>query len=93
MKQFNWNTEKNQTLIAERGISFEDILFAIQSGDLLDDVAHPNPDKYSNQRMFVVDVDNYVYLVPYVEISEEIFLKTIIPSRKATKHYLRGGHD
>ena len=93
MKQINWNTEKNQVLIAERGISFEDILFAIQSGDLLDDVAHPNPDKYSNQKMFVVNVDDYVYLVPYVETSEEIFLKTIIPSRKATKHYLRGGHD
>ncbi|WP_020485340.1 BrnT family toxin [Methylomonas sp. MK1] len=93
MKQFNWNTEKNQTLIAERGISFEDVVFAIQSGDLLDDVAHPNPDKYSNQRIFVVDVDSYVYLVPYVETNEEIFLKTIIPSRKATKHYLRGGHD
>lgn len=93
MKQFNWNTEKNQALIAERGISFEDVLYAIQSGDLLDDVAHPNPDKYSNQKMFVVDVDDYVYLVPYVETSEEIFLKTIIPSRKATKHYLRGGHD
>lgn len=93
MKQINWNTEKNQVLIAERGISFEDVLFAIQSGDLLDDVAHPNPDKYSNQKMFVVNIDDYVYLVPYVETGEEIFLKTIIPSRKATKHYLRGRHD
>jgi len=60
---------------------------------LLDDATHPNPDKYSNQRMLVVDVDNYAYLVPYVETSEEIFLKTIIPCRKARKHHLRDGHD
>jgi hypothetical protein len=54
----------------------------------LDDIAHPNPDKYSGQRMFVLNIDDYVHLVPYVESQEEIFLKTIIPSRKATKEYL-----
>jgi len=91
VKRINWNTEKNQTLITERGISFEDILFAIQSGDLLDDVTHHNVDKYSHQKMFVINVEGYDYLVPYVETIEEIFLKTIIPSRKATKKYLQGG--
>jgi uncharacterized DUF497 family protein len=88
MKQINWNAEKNQTLMKERGISFEDIVFSIQQGDLLDDLCHPNKDKYPNQRLFVVNVDGYAHLVPYVENEEEIFLKTIIPSRKATKKYL-----
>jgi uncharacterized DUF497 family protein len=88
MKQINWNAEKNQTLMKERSISFEDIVFSIQQGDLLDDLCHPNKDKYPNQRLFVVNVDGYAHLVPYVENEEEIFLKTIIPSRKATKKYL-----
>ena len=87
MKQINWNAEKNQTLMKERGISFEDIVFSIQQGDLLDDLCHPNKDKYPNQRLFVVNVEGYAHLVPYVENEEEIFLKTIIPSRKATKKY------
>lgn len=90
MKSFNWNHTKNQWLIKERDISFDDILFYILKGQLLDNVEHPNRDKYPNQRMFIVEVDSYAYLVPYVESDEEIFLKTIIPSRKATKHYLRG---
>jgi len=88
MKQINWNAEKNQTLMKERSISFEDIVFSIQQGDLLDDLCHPNKDKYPNQRLFVVNVEGYAHLVPYVENEEEIFLKTIIPSRKATKKYL-----
>jgi uncharacterized DUF497 family protein len=88
MKQINWNAEKNQTLMKERSISFEDIVFSIQQGDLLDDLCHLNKDKYPNQRLFVVNVDGYAHLVPYVENEEEIFLKTIIPSRKATKKYL-----
>ncbi|MFD2231301.1 BrnT family toxin [Alkalimarinus sediminis] len=88
MKQINWNAEKNQTLMKERGISFEDIVFSIQQGDLLDDLCHPNKDKYPNQRLFVVNVEGYAHLVPYVENEEEIFLKTSIPSRKATKKYL-----
>lgn len=88
MKPINWNPEKNQALIEERDISFEDVIFSLQSGDLLDDMVHPNKEKYSHQRMFVVSIDDYAYLVPYVENDEEIFLKTIIPSRKATRHYL-----
>jgi len=88
MKPINWNASKNGKLIVERGISFEDIVFALQSGWLLDDMAHPNKDKYPNQHIFVIAINDYVYLVPYVENDEEIFLKTIVPSRKATRLYL-----
>lgn len=95
MKVFNWNSENNRILIDEREISFEDIIFSIQQGDLLDDLIHPNSDKYSNQKILIVNVDdyNYAYLVLYVENDTEIFLKTIIPSRKATKEYLRGAYE
>ena len=88
MKSFNWNRTKNQKLIAERNLSFDDILFYIQKGQLLDDIEHPNRLKYPNQRIFIVNVDDYAYLVPYVENDDEIFLKTIIPSRKATRQYI-----
>jgi len=88
MKSINWNSDKNRKLIEERGISFENIVFALQSGCLLDDVEHPNKNKYSHQRVFIVEMDDYAYLVPYVESDEEIFLKTIVPSRNATKQYL-----
>ncbi len=88
MKPINWNSTKNQQLISERGISFEDVVFYLQQGALLDDIEHPNNDKYPNQRIFLINIDDYVYLVPYVENAKEIFLKTVIPSRKATKAYL-----
>jgi len=88
MKPINWNSTKNQQLVAQRGISFEDIVFYMQQGQLLDDIKHPNSDKYPGQRIFVINVDNYVCLVPYVENRQEIFLKTVIPSRKATRQYL-----
>lgn len=90
MKIFNWNSSKNQELIRERGKSFEEVIFHIQNGDLLDDIAHPNTQEYSHQRIFVVEINEYVYLIPYVENDEEIFLKTVIPSRKFTKLYLGG---
>lgn len=77
----------------ERGISFEDVLFAFQAGRLLDDLAHPNDNKHPNQRIFVVEIDEYAWLVPYVENEDEIFLKSVIPSRKATKHYLTGPYE
>lgn len=77
----------NQQLMSERGISFEDVLFALQSEGLLDDGAHPNKDKYPNQRLFVVRIDDYAWLVPYIENEKELFLKTIIPSRKASKQF------
>lgn len=90
MKPINWNAEKNQQLMSERGVSFEDVLFALQSGGLLDDGYHPNRGKYPNQRLFVVRIDDYAWLVPYVESDREFFLEMIIPSRKATKKFLRG---
>jgi uncharacterized DUF497 family protein len=89
-KYFNWNDEKNVHLLQEKKISFEEVVFCIQNGGLLDRVEHPNKDKYPNQDIYVVLVNDYVYLVPYVEDEDEIFLKTIIPSRKAKKQYLGG---
>ncbi|MBL4681523.1 MAG: BrnT family toxin [Pseudomonadales bacterium] len=89
MKPINWNSTKNQQLIAERGISFEDIVFYLQQGLLLDDIEHTNSNKYPEQPIFVIEVDGYVYFVPYIEDRKEIFLKTVIPSRKTTKQYLR----
>ena len=88
MKLFDWDPEKNQQLIEERSISFEEVIFHLQSEGLLDDIAHPNQEDYAHQRMFIVAIESYAYLVPYVESDDYIFLKTIIPSRKATKHYL-----
>ena len=92
MKQFDWDLTKNKQLIEERGISFEEVIFHLRSDSLLDDVKHPNQDAYAHQRIYVVAIEDYVYLVPYVESEDDIFLKTIIPSRKATKQYL-GGND
>lgn len=72
----------------ELGLSFADIIFYMQRGALLDDIDHPNKEKYPNQRVFVLDIDGYIYLILYVENRNEIFLKTVIPGRKATKQYL-----
>lgn len=88
MKYIEWNEEKNQKLKAERGVSFEDVLVALEGGELLDTVEHPNKDRYGEQKIFIVSIDGYAYLVPFVEGEEKIFLKTIIPSRKATKQYI-----
>jgi uncharacterized DUF497 family protein len=90
MKYFTWNQEKNELLKKERGISFEEIVFHIEKGDVADLLEHPNQKRYPGQRVFIVLVDQYAYLVPFEESEEEIFLKTIIPSRKATKRYLGG---
>jgi uncharacterized DUF497 family protein len=88
MKYFDWDDAKNAKLSAERGIGFEDIVFHIEHGDVLDILQHPNPERYGGQRIFVVRRQDYVYLVPFVEDEQTVFLKTIIPSRKATKQYL-----
>ncbi|HMK60788.1 MAG TPA: hypothetical protein VK452_06550 [Dissulfurispiraceae bacterium] len=90
MKLINWNSEKSQILKEIRGICFEDIVFYIKKGHFLNDYEHPNQKKYPGQRIMVIGIDNYAYLVPYVEDDEEIFLKTIIPSRKATEVYFGG---
>ena len=112
MKYFDWDDAKNAKLRADRGVGFEEIVFHIERGDLLDILEHPNPDRYTGQRIFVVQREDYVYLVPFppspasdqrglrrgpaealraeadVEDEHTVFLKTIIPSRKATKQYL-----
>lgn len=93
MKYFNWNSEKNEKLRKGRGVSFEEAILAIEQGQLLDILEHSNKDKYENQNIFVVKIYNYAWLIPFVENENEVFLKTIIPSRKATKQYLRGGSD
>lgn len=90
MELFEWNNEKNAQLKEGRGISFEDIVFYIDRGDALDIVPHPKQSKYPGQRMFIINIENYAYLVPFMETEDAIFLKTIIPSRKATKKYLEG---
>ncbi|MEW5743810.1 MAG: BrnT family toxin [Nitrospirota bacterium] len=90
MKYINWNTEKSLKLKELRGISFEDVVYYIEKGDILDDYLHPNQKRYPAQRIMVIGIDNYAYLVPYVEDEEELFLKTIIPCRKATSKYLGG---
>lgn len=85
---FRWNHEKNETLKAQRNMSFEEIVLAIEADGLLDELRHPNPEKYPNQSVFVVALDDYVYLGPYVDEPGYFFLKTVIPSRKATRDYL-----
>ena len=88
MKPFRWNHDKNEALKVERSISFEEIVLAIEADGLLDELCHPNPEKYPNQSVFVVALEGYVYLVPYVKEPDYYFLKTVIPSRKATRDYL-----
>ena len=88
MKRFNWNPDKNEPLREQRGISFEEVLFHIENGDVLDILEHPNQERYQGQRMFIVEIENYAHLVPFMEDEKEVFLKTVIPSRKATKRYL-----
>ena len=92
MKYFDWSNDKNELLKIERDVCFEDVLLAIGTGELLDSVEHPKKEKYPNQKLFIVNINNYAYLVPFVEDEKKIFLKTIIPSRKATKKYIiKGG--
>lgn len=91
-KSIRYSLEKNEQLKAERDISFEDVILAIESGKLLDDIEHPNKEKYPHQNIFIilVEIKDYVYLVPYVEDETSIFLKTIIPSRQMNKKYNKG---
>lgn len=87
MKAFAWDEEKNKLLKHGRGVSFEDVVYHINNGDLLARLDHPNRVKYPHQQVFVICIDAYVYAVPFVEDESNIFLKTIIPSRKLTRHY------
>ena len=88
MSDFDWNDEKNELLKSSRGVSFEDVVFHIQNGDVLDIIKHPNAARYPKQNIIVLNMEGYVYFVPYVKERGIRLLKTIIPSRKATKEYL-----
>ncbi len=91
-KSIRYSFEKNELLKEQRDISFEDVILALESGKLLDDIEHPNKEKYPNQNIFIImiEIKDYVYLVPYVEDDTSIFLKTIIPSRQMNKKYNKG---
>jgi uncharacterized DUF497 family protein len=93
MKPFRWPPDKNELLKAERGISFEEITVAVEAGALLDVVPHPKPKQYPRQKIMVVEVFGYAYLVPFVEEEDHFFLKTIIPSRKATRDFIAQESD
>ncbi len=86
-KIIRWDEEKNQLLQLQRSVSFEEVLDKIESKQIIDRLAHPNKEKYPNQQIFVVEINDYIYYVPFVENDKEIYLKTIIPSRKLAKEY------
>jgi uncharacterized DUF497 family protein len=86
---FRWDNDKNEKLKKDRGVCFEQVVILMERGERLDTIEHPNQDKYPGQKIAIATIDDYVYLVPYAENNDEIFLKTIIPSRKATKKYVR----
>ncbi|MBU1043393.1 MAG: BrnT family toxin [Candidatus Omnitrophica bacterium] len=88
---YQWDNEKNELLKQKRDICFEQVVMRINKGDLLDIIENPNCDKYPDQRILIININGYVWLVPFVQEQQNVyFLKTIIPSRKATKRYLRG---
>ena len=89
MKVFQWDNEKNEELRKSRGVCFEQVVLLMEREDVLDTIQHPNQDKYPGQKVAIMKIENYIYLVPYVQERDEIFLKTIIPSRKATNKYVR----
>jgi uncharacterized DUF497 family protein len=93
LKYFTWSNAKNEKLKAERGISFEDVVFHIEKGDLIAVLEHPNQERCGGQRVLVVPVEEYIYLIPSVDKGETTVLKTIIPGRKATRKYLQKDTD
>ena len=89
MKVFRWDNEKNERLRKNRGVCFEQVVILMDRGEILDTIEHPNQDRYPGQKIAIVEINHYAYLVPYVEKEGELLLKTIIPSRKATNQYMR----
>ena len=89
MKCFDWNDEKNKKLKEERGVSFEDVILAIEQGRVFATFEHPNKKKYAAQQIYIVEIADYAFMVPFLEDENGIFLKTIIPSRKMTKLYIK----
>ncbi len=88
MKYFDWSEEKNKILMQDRNVSFEMVIVCIQGGGIVDKVRHPNQNRYAHQHIYIINIDDYIYAVPFVEDDKKIFLKTIIPSRKLTRQYL-----
>jgi len=93
MKPIAWSPEKNEILRDQRGVSFEDVVFHIQAGDILETYDHPNQSRYPGQQIHEIEIESYIFLVPFVESNDEVFLKTIIPSRKATKKRRGAQHE
>lgn len=89
MNVFRWDNEKNELLKKNRGVCFEQVVILMEQGNVVDTIEHPNQDRYPGQKIAIVKINDYAYLVPYVQESEAIFLKTIIPSRKVTNKYVR----
>lgn len=87
---YDWNKDKNILLKQTRSISFEQVVMHIEQGDLVDIIKHPNSEKYANQKILLVNINEYIYSIPFVENKNIRFLKTIIPSRALTKKYLGG---
>jgi uncharacterized DUF497 family protein len=90
---FDWNEDKNEYLKQQRGVCFEDVVVAINNGTVLDVIEHPDPDKYPSQKIYIIQLEGYVYMVPFIVQTDTIFLKTIIPSRKMKKIYGGGEND
>ena len=89
MVTYQWSTEKNRILKQKRGVTFEQAVMHIENGDILDLIDHPNKTRYANQQIIVININEYAHAVPFVQQNEIRFLKTIVPSRKLTKLYLR----
>ena len=90
---FRWNIEKNDLLKKERGVCFEDVVTQIYEGNVLDIIKHPNEEKYPGQKIYIILLQNYVHMIPFVKDGDEIFLKTIVPSRKMNKLYKGKHHE
>lgn len=93
MEYYKWDNIKNERFKAERGVSFEQVVMQIEHGNVYDIYVHPNRKLYPNQQILIIEISNYCYIVPFVENENSRFLKTIIPSRKATKRYLGGRNE
>jgi uncharacterized DUF497 family protein len=93
MKPFRWDPTKSKALRERHGLGFEQVVVAIESGAVLATMPHPNLVRYPRQKIAIVRIDDYAFLVPFVEDEDHVFLKTIIPSRKATRDFISKGSD
>ncbi len=86
---YNWNEQKNDMLLSQRGVCFQDVIEQIGKNGLIDNYPHPNIQRYPNQYIYVISIRDYIHYVPYIKDGDDIFLKNIIPSRKLNKKYKR----